>query len=60
MGFLEIEMDRRQCSAMRQFVELTKTMVEIGEMTTRQAADAMKQYGVPLAIALRTLTERKA
>lgn len=53
-------MDRRQCSAMRQFVELTKTMVEIGEMTTRQAADAMKQYGVPLAIALRTLAGRRA
>lgn len=51
-------MDRRQCSLMRQFIELTKTMVEIGEMNVRQAADSMKQNGVPLAIALRTLAGR--
>ncbi len=53
-------MDRRQCSLMREFVQLVRTMVEIGEMDTRSAADSMKQYGVPLAVALRTLTRRQS
>ena len=53
-------MDRRQCSLMREFVQLVRTMVEIGELTTREAADRMKQYGVPLAVALRTLTGRQS
>ena len=51
-------MDRRQRRAMRQFIELVRTMVEIEEMDTRQAADAKKAHGVPLAIALRTLAGR--
>ena len=53
-------MDRRQCSLMRQFIELVRTMVELGEMDTRAAADSMKQHGVPLAVALRTLARRAA
>lgn len=53
-------MDRRQCSLMRQFVDLVQTMVEIGEMDTRSAANAMKQHGVPLRIALRALARRKS
>lgn len=52
-------MDRRQCSLMREFVQLVQTMVEIGEMDTRQAADEMKAQGVPFGVALRTLTGRK-
>ena len=53
-------MDRRQCSLMREFVQLVQTMVEIGEMDTRTAADSMKQYGVPLQVALRALTRRQS
>lgn len=53
------DMDRRQRRAMRQFIELVRTMVEIGEMDTRQAADEMKAQGVPFGVALRTLTGRK-
>ena len=53
-------MDRRQCSLMRQFIDLVQTMVEIGEMDTRAAANAMKQHGVPLRIALRALARRKS
>lgn len=52
-------MDRRQCSLMREFVQLVQTMVEIGEMDTKAAADSMKQHGVPIAVALRTLTRRR-
>ena len=53
-------MDRRQCSLMREFVQLVRTMVEIGEMDTRTAAVSMKAYGVPLAVALRALARRQA
>lgn len=52
-------MDRRQCSLMREFIALTQSMVEIGAMSIREAADSMKPQGVPLAIALRTLARRK-
>lgn len=53
-------MDRRQCSLMREFVQLVRTMVEIGEMDIRTAADSMKQHGVPLKVALRALAGRKS
>lgn len=53
-------MDRRQCSLMREFVRLVRTMVEIGEMDIRAAADSMKQHGVPLQVALRALAGRKS
>lgn len=51
---------RRTHHLLREFIELQTAMVAIGACDVRYAAHQMAINGVPLAVALRTLTGRKA
>lgn len=53
-------MNRRTAYLMREFIENCRAMVAIGACDVRYAAEQMAINGVPLDVALRTLSRRSA